>query len=197
MSGADMLWVEENDAAIFNLDHQFKDFYLMKLIGTKVHLEHPGTGPWPGNGEVYTPVNLATKDTLKGCFWRFEKISDDAGSTLAPRAGTSTSASSASQSSPPSSQGPGRLYPDDAHLYTDMLFNIPRMSFNRDQRIAVLDWARRLGATNVPTIESLDECEKRLEAALGGNNTNREGTIDPHLKRLLRIYLHQPRPVLA
>ncbi|CAE6501953.1 unnamed protein product, partial [Rhizoctonia solani] len=66
-----------------------------------------------------------------------------------------------------SSRVSGRLYPDDAHLYTDMLFNIPRMSFTRDQRIATLDWARRLGASNVPTIESLDECQRRSEVALG------------------------------
>ncbi|KAG8754162.1 hypothetical protein FRC11_006800 [Ceratobasidium sp. 423] len=177
MDGSDMRGVDESDAAIFSLEHQFQDFYLIKLFGTKVHLEHPNIGPRP-NDEEYTPVNLANKDmlkdTLKGCFWRFEKIGDDAGSALAPRVGTSNSAPSVSQPSPPPSQGSGRLYPDDAHLYTDMLFNIPRMPFNRDQRIAALDWARRLGATNVPTIESLDECEGRLEAVLGGNNVNRE-----------------------
>ncbi|CAE6464270.1 unnamed protein product [Rhizoctonia solani] len=172
MSKTNMVWVEENDAAVFNLDHQFRDFYLVKLIGTKVHLEHPNTAP--SDSRVYTPVNLAAKDAFKGCFWRFEKISDDAGSALAPRAGASTSAPPEPQPSLLPSQGSGRLYPDDAHLYTDMLFNIPRMPFNRDQRIAVLDWARRLGATKVPTIESLDKCERQLEAALGGSNTNRE-----------------------
>lgn len=39
------------------------------------------------------------------------------------------------------------------------------------QRMAALDWARKLGATNVPTMESFDDCEKGLEAGQSGSNT--------------------------
>ncbi|KAG8754163.1 hypothetical protein FRC11_006801, partial [Ceratobasidium sp. 423] len=53
-----------------------------------------------------------------------------------------------------------------------MLFNMPRMPFTRDQRVAALDWARKLGAMNVPTIESFDECERRLEATMGSRNNS-------------------------
>lgn len=48
-----------------------------------------------------------------------------------------------------------------------MLFNMPRSTFTRAQRAAALDWARKLGATNVPTLESFDECERRMEAGQG------------------------------
>lgn len=51
-----------------------------------------------------------------------------------------------------------------------MLFNLPRNTFNRVQRAAVLEWARRIGATNVPTLESLDECERRMGAAQGNSS---------------------------
>lgn len=44
-----------------------------------------------------------------------------------------------------------------------MLFNLPRNPFTRVQRAAILEWARKMGATNVPTLESLDECERRIE----------------------------------
>jgi hypothetical protein len=56
-----------------------------------------------------------------------------------------------------------------------MLFNMPRTPFTRDQRIAALDWARKLGATNVPTIQSFDERERRLGATVGNANTNNRG----------------------
>lgn len=41
-----------------------------------------------------------------------------------------------------------------------MLFNMPRTPFTRAQRIAALDWARKLGASNVPTIDSFEEYEQ-------------------------------------
>ncbi|KAG8689632.1 hypothetical protein FRC11_001517 [Ceratobasidium sp. 423] len=102
---------------------------------------------------------------------------DDVGSPLKPRPEATATppvaspvASPVPQSNNLLSPDSGSLYTDDAHFYTDLLFNMPRSPFSRTQRIAALDWARKLGATNVPTMESFDECEGRLEAASGSNN---------------------------
>ncbi|KAH7337011.1 hypothetical protein B0J17DRAFT_451053 [Rhizoctonia solani] len=162
-----------NEPTTFHLEHGFQDFYLIRSARTKLYLCHPNVRPRQDEG--YTPVGFAGKATLKGCVWRFERVVHETGGTVPPplRVSHPATTSAAPRPSFLSFHGSRRLYPDDAHLYTDMLFNMPRMQFARDQRIAVLDWARRLGATNVPTIESLDECERRLEAALGGDNMAR------------------------
>ncbi|CAE6464257.1 unnamed protein product [Rhizoctonia solani] len=115
MDGSDMPGVDEIHAAILSLEHQFQDFYLIKLSGTKVHLEHPNTEPTP-NDENYAPVSLVNKDTPKGCFWRFERISDDAGGDLKPRTNNSIPALSPPQSNNILSQGSGSQYTDDAVL---------------------------------------------------------------------------------
>ncbi|CAE6448531.1 hypothetical protein ACGC1H_005555 [Rhizoctonia solani] len=164
IDGSYMNGVDEGDAAIVNFEHQFRDFYLIKLIGTNVYLGHP----YIELDGSYTPVSFIDKDTPQGCFWQLEKLNDDTGSMLRPRRNHSSIFSSEPQSNT-SFQNPGSLYTDDAHLYTDMLFNMPRMPFTRDQRIAALDWARKLGATNVPTMESFDECERRLESRSNNN----------------------------
>ncbi|KAH7337010.1 hypothetical protein B0J17DRAFT_665824 [Rhizoctonia solani] len=167
VDGSYMKGVGESDAAIFTFEHQFKRFYLIKLIGTSVHLNHPYFEL--GDSEPYTPVSFADKDTPQGCFWELEKISDDIGSILNPKRNFSISIPSVSQPNT-SSQASISLITDTAHIYTDMLFNMPRMPFTRYQRVAALDWARRLGAIDVPTIESFDECERRLEAIMGNSN---------------------------
>lgn len=60
-----------------------------------------------------------------------------------------------------------------------MLFNMPRTPFTRTQRLAALEWARWLGAPNVPTIESFDECERILEAGRKDeNNLGRHGRFN-------------------
>ncbi|KAL5632642.1 hypothetical protein ACGC1H_005557 [Rhizoctonia solani] len=164
MNESEMHTVDESRNATFHLEHGFQDFYLIRSARTKSYLCHPNIRP--REDEDYIPVNFTSKATLKGCVWQFERIGHDASNRPAQRAQKLASLARP-QLNIASSRVSGRLYPDDAHLYTDMLFNIPRMSFTRDQRIATLDWARRLGAANVPTIESLDECERRSEAALG------------------------------
>ncbi|ELU38266.1 hypothetical protein AG1IA_07727 [Rhizoctonia solani AG-1 IA] len=119
----------------------------IKLMGTSTHLNHPYTeldGPY---FPFYTAPN-----------------SDDVGSILKPRRNISAHVLSPSQPTTPPSQGLGP-YIDEAVRQTQL-----RQPFTRVQRIAALDWARKLGAINVPTIESFDECERRLEAALGSNN---------------------------
>ncbi|KAH7337037.1 hypothetical protein B0J17DRAFT_452050 [Rhizoctonia solani] len=96
--------------------------------------------------------------------------SDDTCSVLKPRLKNLNLISSTSQPSALFPQGSDSLYTDDAHFHTDMLFNMPRAPFSRIQRIAALDWARKLGAPNVPTMESFDECERRLGAIPENNN---------------------------
>ncbi|CAE6464262.1 unnamed protein product [Rhizoctonia solani] len=120
-------------------------------------------------------MKFTDRETLRGCVWRFEKIGDEAGNPLnaRPEAFITTlpflpAVLQPNNILPPNS---GCLYTDDAHFYTDLLFNMPRTPFTRTQRLAALDWARKLGATNVPTIESFEECERQWEAASEGNNT--------------------------
>ncbi|CUA68790.1 hypothetical protein RSOLAG22IIIB_03655 [Rhizoctonia solani] len=170
MNGFDMPSVDESDAAAFHLEcleHGFEDIYLIKSMRTGFYLCHPNLKLRQNEG--YTPVSFTERPTFKGCIWRFERIGDYAGAPLIPKADQLALTPPILSTNDPSPRSSGRLYPDDAHLYTDMLFNMPRLPFTRDQRIAALDWARKLGATNVPTIESFDECERRLEAALGNN----------------------------
>ncbi|KAF8755164.1 hypothetical protein RHS01_05689 [Rhizoctonia solani] len=161
--GSYMNGVGEDNCGIFTLERQFKGFYLIKLMGTSTHLNHPYTeldGP-------YFPVGFTDKAVPLGCFWELDKISpnsDDVGSILKPRRNISAHVLSPSQPITPPSQGLGP-YIDEAVRQTQL-----RQPFARVQRIAALDWARKLGAINVPTIESFDECERRLEAALGSNN---------------------------
>ncbi|KAL5632646.1 hypothetical protein ACGC1H_005558, partial [Rhizoctonia solani] len=166
--GRDACGMEEDDAVILELK-QSHDSYFIKVMGTDSYLEHPNvTSSLSTYGHML--VNFTTTLIDKKCSWRFEKINDDAGTPLKPRPGTTIPVPSTPQSNnllPPNS---GNLYTDDAHFYTDMLFNMPRTPFTRTQRIAALDWARKLGATNVPTMESFDECERRLEGASEGNN---------------------------
>ncbi|CEL62599.1 hypothetical protein RSOLAG1IB_04955 [Rhizoctonia solani AG-1 IB] len=136
VNGSYTIGVGEGDAGIFTLNHQFQDIYLIKLIETdSAHLDHPYI-ELQINDRRYTPVGFSQKDidTLKGCFWRFVKISDDAGNIPNPKFNHSSAPEL-------SAEKPGSLYTNEAHLYTDMLFNMPRTPFTRDQRIAALDWA--------------------------------------------------------
>ncbi|CAE6437320.1 unnamed protein product [Rhizoctonia solani] len=134
----------------------------------------------------HTMVSFTNRDILQGGFWRFEKLSDDTGSSLNPNritnsnANVDTNAAVASNTNNTSATGiTGRTIAgadvpvrqtrngpstEDALFYTDALFNSRRTLFTRVQRRAILDWARRMGTTNVPTMESFDAYEKSLEA---------------------------------
>ncbi|KAH7337036.1 hypothetical protein B0J17DRAFT_718937 [Rhizoctonia solani] len=164
MNGINPYGVEEDDASVLELEHQFHDFYLIKLAGTRYCLEHPNIGP------DSTIVNFVDKAAFKGCFWRFARISNDTGSILKPKPNDIIPTPSTPQSNDILSRGPGSQYTDDAHFHTDVLFNMPRNPFTRNQRMATLEWARKLGVRNAPTMESFDECERRLEAVLGSSN---------------------------
>ncbi|KAG8689633.1 hypothetical protein FRC11_001518 [Ceratobasidium sp. 423] len=168
---------EEDGAAVLELEHQFHDFYLIKMTGTKYRLEHPKIDVTSG-GNIYTVMKFTDGEALQGCVWRFEKIDDDAGTPLQARPEASVTtppvapavARPTPQPSNPLPPNSDSLYTDDAHFYTDLLFNMPRTPFTRTQRLAALDWARKLGGTNVPTIESFEECQRRWEAASRSNN---------------------------
>ncbi|CAE6406328.1 unnamed protein product [Rhizoctonia solani] len=162
MDGDNPYGVEEEDASALELEHQFQDFYLIKLAGTKRYLEHPNIKLANNHTMTESHFKVVPGD-LKG------SGSGDTGSALRPKLKDSGLISSTRQSNT-SSQVLGNLSADDVHFHTDILFNMPRAPFSQIQRIAALDWARKLGATNVPTIQSFDEYESRLEAALGRNN---------------------------
>ncbi|CAE6513411.1 unnamed protein product [Rhizoctonia solani] len=152
--------VEEDDASVLELEHQFHDFYLIKLAGTRYYLEHPNIGP---DGTI---VKFVDKVAFKG------PNSGDTGSILKPKTNNTIPTPLILRPNDILSRGSGSQYTDDAHFHTDILFNMPRNPFTRNQRMATLEWARKLGVSNVPTMESFDECERRLEVALGkGNNT--------------------------
>ncbi|CAE6458552.1 unnamed protein product [Rhizoctonia solani] len=171
MNGNNPYGVEEEDASVLELEHQFQNFYLIKLAGTNKYLEHPNVKL----EHNHTMTNFTDRVPLQGCSWRFERISGDTGSALKPKPNGSVYIPTTTQLSVSSSQGLNNLCTNDTHLYTDMLFNMHRAPFTRIQRIATLDWARKLGATNAPTIESFDEYEKQLEATMGSvNNVNQD-----------------------
>ncbi|CAE6458704.1 unnamed protein product [Rhizoctonia solani] len=186
VDGSEAYGAEENNAAVLELEGPTSSC-LIKLAGTNRRLEHPNIKSTP---QGHTLVNFTDKVALQDSYWSFEKIGyvpslrslgypyttsrDDNGGNLKPIPKNPTFTSPASQPNnllPPNS---GSMYTDDAHFYTDMLFNMPRTPFTRTQRIAALDWARKLGATNVPTMESFDECERRLETASGSSDAGKE-----------------------
>ncbi|GAB1523427.1 hypothetical protein RhiTH_006575 [Rhizoctonia solani] len=55
---------------------------------------------------------------------------------------------------------------------THMLFHSPEISLSEAQQLAVLDWAKELGAENVPSMYALQKCDQKL-ANLMGDMTQR------------------------
>lgn len=52
-----------------------------------------------------------------------------------------------------------------------MLFSSPRLRFSNAQKQAVLDWARQLGARNVPSIYQLEKMAERIRKLVGDPTT--------------------------
>ena len=48
-----------------------------------------------------------------------------------------------------------------------LLFSSPRLPFSRLQKRAVLDWAKELGARNVPSLYSLQRCDEEVKKMVG------------------------------
>ncbi|KAG9102947.1 hypothetical protein FRC06_000691 [Ceratobasidium sp. 370] len=58
-------------------------------------------------------------------------------------------------------------FPDKAHFLTHSLFNTAHIRFSRVQQEAILDWGREMGASQVPTLNSLHACQQDLKAVGG------------------------------
>ncbi|KAF8606781.1 hypothetical protein BDV93DRAFT_326660 [Ceratobasidium sp. AG-I] len=154
----------EHDATIWNIEHQHDDQYIVSPLGTQMYLTLPEQ-----RGDS---INLTERRTAQEV-WRFERISHELDGTHQPQESVPFSARPSSTldrhgTSMIVSHDPNSPYVDDAHFHTDMLFNLPRIPFTRMQRAVVLEWARKIGAPNVPTLESLDECERRIEGTQAG-----------------------------
>ncbi|KAG9101962.1 hypothetical protein FS749_001011 [Ceratobasidium sp. UAMH 11750] len=58
-------------------------------------------------------------------------------------------------------------FPDKAHYLTYSLFNTSHIRFSRPQQEAILDWAREMGMSPVPTLYSLQSCQAELTKLSG------------------------------
>lgn len=181
-SGSRLEKVCDHNAIVWNLERQYDDVYTISIPGTLLCITLPEGQDKPGTHLLVTERNLT-----KGQLWRFQKLSEDSGGFHQPQNAVhiypqypSMPAINADSNTIVSGD-PDSPYIDDAHLYTDMLFNLPRNAFNRVQRAAVLEWARRMGATNVPTLESLDECERRMDS--GQSNVADSNISEQNLRR--------------
>lgn len=50
---------------------------------------------------------------------------------------------------------------------TALLFSSPRLPFSDAQKKATLNWAKELGARNVPSLYAIKKCQKFVEDLLG------------------------------
>lgn len=166
----------EHNASIWSIEHQHDDKYNISLLGTQMYLTLP-----EGYNDPGASIMLTERRTERQ-LWRFERISDDSRGVHQPRNSMPfyaqpLSAPNSSGSSTIVSGDPNSPYVDDAHFHTDMLFSLQRVPFTRMQRAVVLEWARKMGTPNVPTLESLDECERRISGRAipdSENNLKRE-----------------------
>ncbi|KAH7919605.1 hypothetical protein BV22DRAFT_968262, partial [Leucogyrophana mollusca] len=58
-------------------------------------------------------------------------------------------------------------WPSKAHFITSLLFSSPRVPFSEAQKNAVLNWAKELGARDVPSLSALKACHSKLESLVG------------------------------
>ncbi|KAI9463504.1 hypothetical protein HD554DRAFT_2124595 [Boletus coccyginus] len=66
-----------------------------------------------------------------------------------------------------SPDSPTYPWPTREHFLASLLFSSPRLPFSRLQKRAVLDWARELGARNVPSLYSLQRCDEEVRKMVG------------------------------
>ncbi|QRV78439.1 hypothetical protein RhiJN_06454 [Ceratobasidium sp. AG-Ba] len=130
------------------------------------------------------------EDTLPGTF-NTEFSNHPAPTLAAPVAPVATNASSASaagsKSGPTTARLPSKLpqyptpidtfwepFPDKAHFLTYSLFHTAHVRFSRAQQEAILDWAREMGTSQVPTMHSLNSCQEELKtiSGIGPRQTN-------------------------
>ncbi|KAG1749584.1 hypothetical protein EDD22DRAFT_958012 [Suillus occidentalis] len=58
-------------------------------------------------------------------------------------------------------------FPSKAHFITSLLSSSPRLPFSEAQKKAVLNWAKELGARNLPTLGAIKKLNTRLEDLVG------------------------------
>ncbi|KAG2120872.1 uncharacterized protein F5147DRAFT_647271 [Suillus discolor] len=79
-----------------------------------------------------------------------------------------------------SMNNPTYPWPSKAHFFTSLLFSSPRLPFSETQKKAILNWARSLGAQNVPSLGSMKKCHTYLDNLVGNPTqqvTSRAGDI--------------------
>ena len=82
---------------------------------------------------------------------------------------------------------------------TDILFSSPRLRFSEAQKIAVLNWAKQMGALDVPSLWAVKQCQQRI-LDLVGDPTEKvisksetifyQNDIGKAVAMVSRIYLH-------
>ncbi len=63
---------------------------------------------------------------------------------------------------------------------SDVLFSSPRLRFSEAQKIAVLNWAKELGAKNVPSLYAIKKCQDQIRKLVGPSTervVSRSGTV--------------------
>ncbi|KAG1728357.1 hypothetical protein EDD22DRAFT_742551, partial [Suillus occidentalis] len=71
-------------------------------------------------------------------------------------------------------------WPSKAHFITSLLFSSPRIPFSDSQKRAVLNWAKELGAANVPSLGAMKKCHNYLDELVGNPTqkmTSRAGDV--------------------
>ncbi|KIJ04667.1 hypothetical protein PAXINDRAFT_22039 [Paxillus involutus ATCC 200175] len=66
-----------------------------------------------------------------------------------------------------SPDSPTYPWPTKAHFLTALLFNSPRLPFSDPQKKAILDWAKELGARDVPSLYALKQRHEQVKKIVG------------------------------
>ncbi|KAF8840947.1 hypothetical protein BDN67DRAFT_1048545, partial [Paxillus ammoniavirescens] len=66
-----------------------------------------------------------------------------------------------------SPNSPTYPWPTKAHFLTTLLFNSPRLPFSDPQKKAILDWAKELGARDVPSLYALKQRQEQVKKIVG------------------------------
>ncbi|KAG8927112.1 hypothetical protein FRC02_008455 [Tulasnella sp. 418] len=85
-------------------------------------------------------------------------------------------AQSSRTNSHPSTDCPTYPWPSKSMFLTDLLFSSPRLRFSRAQKYAILNWAKELGAKDVPDLRQLERCHERIKKSVGDPTTKYNST---------------------
>ncbi|KIK76023.1 hypothetical protein PAXRUDRAFT_18501 [Paxillus rubicundulus Ve08.2h10] len=66
-----------------------------------------------------------------------------------------------------SPDSPTYPWPTKAHFLTALLFNSPRLPFSNPQQKAILNWAKELGACNIPSLYALKQHQEQVKKIVG------------------------------